>query len=549
MISIRCLAVSAAAALCLSISGLCAATAPVVDTPAGTLQGLSDDAINVFKGIPFALPPVGALRWKAPVELPRWTGVRRATEFGNACMQPHNPAAISIYSADPGPLSEDCLTLNVWAPANAKNLPVIFWIHGGSLTGGSSRYPLFVGSNLAVRGVVVVTINYRLGVFGWLAHPGLSAESPLGISGNWGLLDQIAALKWVQRNIASFGGDPANVTIAGESAGGLSVMYLMASPAARGLFAKAIASSAYMISMPELKQAKYGAASSEQLGVNLTTALHVPDIATLRGMDAQKLLDGSIAAGFPTIGAIDGQLLPRQLVDTFDKGEQAPVPLLAGFNSGEIRSLPILLPPPPPPSAAEYEATIRDRYQDLADEFLRLYPSSNVRESMLATTRDAFYGWSAERLVRKQTALGQPAFLYIWDHGYPAADAAGLHAFHGSEQPYVFGVIGRLPPYWPAIPPTTKERAMSDALIGYLTSFARTGQPEAAGVTAWPAYGTAAAFVAFQDIPKVSTHPLRGMYELVEQVVCRRHASGDQAWIWNVGIIAPKLPPKTAACP
>jgi len=393
-----------------------------------------------------------------------------------------------------------------------------------------------------------VSINYRLGVFGWLAHPRLSAESPLGISGNYGLLDQIEALEWVKRNIASFGGDPANVTIAGQSAGGLSVMYLMASPAARGLFAKAIAQSAYMISTPELKRAIYGVPSSEQLGVNLTTALHVKDIAALRAMDAQTLLDGSVAAGFPTIGAIDGHLLPRQLVDTFARGEQAPVPLLAGFNSGEVRSLPILLPPPPPPSAADYETIIRERYRDLADDFLHLYPSSNVRESMLATTRDAFYGWTAERLVRNQGALGQPAFLYYWDHGYPAADATGLHAFHSSEVPYEFGVLKQLPPHWPEIPDTPQERALSQAVIGYWTSFARTGRPQAANALAWPAYGSKAAYLLFQDVPKPSTHLLPGMYELVEQVVCRRHASGDQAWTWNVGIVAPKLPPRTAAC-
>jgi para-nitrobenzyl esterase len=274
----------------------------------------------------------------------------------------------------------------------------------------------------------------------------------------------------------------------------------------------------------------------------------VADIAALRTMDAQQLLDGSVAAGFPTIGAIDGHLLPRQLVDTFGKGEQAPVPLLVGFNSGEVRSLPILLPPPPPPSAGDYESVIRDRYQDLADDFLRLYPSSNVRESMLATTRDAFYGWTAERLVRDQTALGQPAFLYYWDHGYPAADSAGLHAFHSSEVPYEFGLIERLPPHWPGIPETQQERALSDAVIGYFTSFARTGRPEAANAPAWPAYGSTAAYMSFGDVPKASTHLLPGMYSLVDQVVCRRHASGDQAWTWNVGIVAPKLPSRTAAC-
>ena len=209
--------------------------------------------LRVFKGIPYALPPVGSARWKPPSPMPRWAGVRKATEFGPACFQPKAQLS-SIYAWTPVPMSEDCLTLNIWAPTGARKAPVFFWIHGGALTTGSSRDALYDGARLAEQGIVVVSINYRLGVLGWLAHPELSEESPLGISGNYGLLDQIEALQWVRRNIGAFGGDPSNVTIAGESAGGLSVMYLMAAPPARGLFAKAIAESAYMISTPELKQ-------------------------------------------------------------------------------------------------------------------------------------------------------------------------------------------------------------------------------------------------------------------------------------------------------
>jgi para-nitrobenzyl esterase len=310
------------------------------------------------------------------------------------------------------------------------------------------REETYDGAHLAAHGIVVVSINYRLGVLGWLAHPELSKESPLGVSGNYGLLDQIEALQCVKRNIGAFGGDPSNVTIAGESAGALSVMYLMAAPPARGLFARAIAESAYMISTPELRKATFGSPSAEESGVKLAAALHAPDIAAMRAMDAEKLSLAAPAAGFAPWGAIDGHTLLRQLVDVFDKGEQAPVPLLAGFNSGEIRSLRILAPQPPA-NAAAYETIIRDRYLDLADEFLRLYPGTNMQESILATTRDALYGWTAQRLVRKQTALGQPSFLYFFDHGYPAADAAGLHGFHASELPYVFGTFDSTPPLWP----------------------------------------------------------------------------------------------------
>jgi para-nitrobenzyl esterase len=543
MISLRPLA----AAAWLALSAACALAAnPVVDTPAGKLEGRSEGAINAFKGIPYALPPVGQLRWKAPVEMPRWQDIKSAASFGNACMQPIS-SLLNVYTDDPGPVSEDCLTLNVWAPADAKNAPVFFWIHGGALVGGSSAEGMYDGAKLAAHGVVVVSINYRVGVFGFLAHPELSAESPQGISGNWGILDQIAALKWVKQNIASFGGNPANVTIAGQSAGGLSVMYLLASPMARGLFAKAIAQSAYMITTPELKEAKYGLPSAEQSGVALAAALHKPDIKALRAMDAHELTTAAAMARFSPFGAVDGHVLMRQLVDTFDKGEQAPVPLMAGFNSGEIRSLRILAPPVPA-SASDYETAIRDRYQDLADDFLRLYPSANMQESIFATTRDALYGWTAERLVKKQTRLGQPAYLYIWDHAYPAADTVGLHGFHAEELPYLFETFERVGPHWPKPPETPEEKRTSEALIGYWTSFMRTGKPEAVNAPVWPAYDSTAAYLAFQQAPRTSTHLMPGMYDLVEKVVCRRHASGDQPWNWNVGLAAPKLPVKTAAC-
>jgi para-nitrobenzyl esterase len=396
--------------------------------------------------------------------------------------------------------------------------------------------------------VVVVSINYRVGVFGFLAHPELSAESSQGISGNWGILDQIAALKWVQQNIASFGGDPANVTIDGQSAGGLSVMYLLASPMARGLFAKAIAQSGYMITTPELKEAKYGLPSAEQSGVALAAALHKPDIKALRAMDAEALTNAAAMARFSPFGAVDGHVLKRQLVDTFDKGEQAPVPLMAGFNSGEIRSLRVLAPPAPA-SAADYEAVIRDRYQDLADEFLRLYPSTNMQESIFAATRDALYGWTAERMVKNQTALGQPAYLYIWDHAYPAADSVGLHGFHAEELPYLFGTFERVGPHWPKPPETPEEKSISETLMGYWISFMRSGKPEAPDAPVWSPYDATASYLAFQQVPRASTHLMPGMYDLVEKVVCRRHASGDQPWNWNVGLTAQKLPAKTAACP
>jgi para-nitrobenzyl esterase len=522
------------------------ATSPVASTSAGLLEGTAEDSLNVFKGIPYATPPVGALRWKPPVPMAAWKGTRKATEFGPACVQP-KPTLSNIYEGPPMPMSEDCLSLNVWSPQEAHGAPVMVWIHGGALWGGANRDPLQDGARLARQGIVVVSINYRLGPLGWLAHPALSAESPRGTSGNYGLMDQIAALRWVKDNIRAFGGDPANVTIAGESAGGLTVMYLMAAPQARGLFAKAITQSAYMISMPELKTSKYATPSSEDSGVKLAVALHAPDLASLRALDAEKLTQAAAAAGFGPWLAVDGDLVPAQLVDIFDQGKQAPVPLLAGFNSGEIRSLRGLAPPVPA-NASAYEPVIRDRYGDLADDFLRLYPATNIPESILAATRDALYGWTAESLVHHQAAIGQPAFLYIFDHGYPAADSAGLHAFHASELPYVFGTFGGTPPLWPKVPETARERRLSDAMMAYWSSFVRSGQPSARGETAWPAFDANEAFMAFSDTPQASRHLMPGMYEHVREVVCRRRASETQPWNWNFGLWATPLPDKTGKC-
>jgi len=520
---------------------------PVVHAPAGALRGTTEDGLHIFKGIPYAEPPIGALRWKAPVPKANWSGIRDATEFGPACFQPEGKLN-NIYANKPYPMSEDCLSLNIWTPANAHNAPVFFWIYGGALWGGTSRDPMYDGRKLASRGMVVVSINYRTGPLGWLAHPELSAESPDGISGNYGLLDQIEALRWVKRNISAFGGNPRNVTIAGESAGGLSVMYLLASPPARGLFAKAIAQSAYMISTPDLKVARYGAPSAEAAGVTLGEKLHAPTIAALRAMDPEKLTNAAAAVGYAPFGAVDGKILPRQLVDTFDRGEQARVPILAGFNSGEIRSL-MILAPPVPASPDDYVKSIREKYGDLADEFLRLYPASNMKESILAATRDGLYSWTAERLVRKQADIGVPSYLYLFDHGYPAADEAGLHGFHASELPYVFGTfVGGTPPLWPKVPDTPREQALSDEMIGYWTSFARTGRPQAAHASAWPKFAPARSYMHFADIPKVETKLMPGMYELNEEVMRRRRAAGNAPWNWNVGLASPKLPPATPAC-
>ncbi|MBI1406976.1 MAG: carboxylesterase family protein [Caulobacter sp.] len=518
-----------------------AAKGPVVEAPAGAVRGEAGEGVDVYRGIPYAAPPTGRNRWRPPAPAPAWRGVRDATRFGPACVQPPSRPG-GVYAEDLGAVSEDCLSLNIWTPENASGAPVMVWIHGGSLVAGASRSSLYDGQALARRGIVVVTINYRLGVLGYLAHPDLSAESPDGVSGNYGLLDQIAALRWVRDNIAAFGGNPGNVTIAGESAGGLSVMYLMAAPPARGLFHKAIAESAYMISTPELKTARFGQAPAEAVGEQLASKLGVRGLARLRAMEPFELTWKAAAAGFAPFGTVDGKVLPRQLVEVFDAGEQAPVPLLAGFNSGEIRTLRFLAPPPPG-SPEAYVASIRQRYGPLADEFLRLYPASDMGESILASTRDGIYGWTAERLVRRQTRLGQPAFLYLFDHGYPAADSAGLHAFHASEIPYVFGVIDRTPAAWPKSPATPQEARLSSDMTDYWAAFVRDGAPGGEGASAWRPYGDDRVWMVFRDVPTPATRVMPGMFELHEEVVARRRAVGGIPWNWNLGLVSPPLPP------
>lgn len=520
--------------------------ATTVVAPAGAITGVIEGTARVFKGIPYAAPPVGALRWRAPKAFPVWAGTRAANRFGPACDQAEAPAG--IYTNALPAMSEDCLFLNVWTPPHAAKAPVIVWIHGGALAGGHSDEALYDGQAFAKRGVILVSINYRLGVLGFLAHPDLSAELPDHVSGNYGLLDQIEALRWVKANIAAFGGDPANVTIAGESAGGLSVMYLLTAPSARGLFAKAISESAYMVSMPELSAKANGMPSSESTGAALAAKFWGRSIAELRAMDGEDVTLAAGALGFAPWITVDGKVVPKQLVDSFDRGEQAPVPLLAGFNAGEIRSLPVLLPPGPPPSSGDYETAIQAHYGDLADAFLRLYPDTNVHESQLAAVRDAVYGWTAERLVRKQTALGQPAFLYFFDHGYPTADFIHAHAFHASELPYVFGRLDHTTALWPPIPNAASEKALSDAMADYWTSFARDGRPQANGEAAWAAYGSARAYMHFADTPQAGDDFMPGMYDLNEQVMCRKHGSGDTPWNWNVGTASPVLPGPNAAC-
>ena len=505
----------------------------------GQIQGTVSDGIVSFKGIPYARPPVGEQRWRAPQPAEPWDGILDATRFGPSCIQQAIPR-VSIYYDPPQSMSEDCLSLNVWAPADAENAPVIVWIHGGSLRIGGGAQGMYDGRVFAERGIVFVSINYRLGALGWMAHPELSAESAQGVSGNYGLLDQIAALRWVQENISVFGGDADHVTIMGESAGALSVTYLLASPLARGLFDRAIAQSTNLRAFPSLDQAAFGLPSAEDIGTGIAQALDRPTLAELRAMDAESLTDETARLGFVSQGTIDGWALPDQIIDILARGTQSSTPLLVGFNSGEVRTQRGLLPPIPD-TPEDYERIIRCGYGDDADAFLDIYPASDPEQSTLDAFRDTVYGWAGERLARAQADLGAPSYLYIFDHCYDAARDRDICAFHASELPFVFGQSGEgaaLAPNWPA-PRDEVDTTLSQAMLDYWVSFATTGQPVSDGWPDWQPYANGQSFMRFDDVPHLERDPVAGMYEMHSDWVARQRARGEQ-WFLQIGVNAPQ---------
>jgi para-nitrobenzyl esterase len=516
-------------------------TGPQVRVRAGVLQGVTEAGSRVaaYKGIPYAKPPIGDLRWRPPVPAPAWEGVRDAREFGHACLQPPQQPT-GLYSGGMASTSEDCLTLNVWTPAGARRLPVMVWIHGGALVGGSSSEPLYDGVKVAQQGIVVVSINYRLGLLGFLAHPALSADSRQHLSGNYGLLDQIEALHWVRDNIAAFGGDPRQVTIAGESAGGLSVIALLASPLARGLFTRAIVESGYMPSYRALHDTAFGLSSAEADGAALAAAAGVSSAEALRAADLVTLFMAGLKTGWQPEPVIDGVVLKRQLAETFARGEQAKVPVLAGFNEGEIRSLPFLMPSAPD-SQSVYEADVRSRFGAKAADFLAVYPGVDPKADVMASIRDGLYGWAAQYLVRRQAAAGQSAYLYYFRHSTPAERARDLAAFHASELPYIFGQVGAsaaLGPNWPRPPLTDAESRLSEAMMSYWTSFVRDGVPRASGNPPWPRFtARERGYLDLDERPSAGRDLEPSAFAFADALVTARRQQG-RGWRLDIGFSA-----------
>jgi para-nitrobenzyl esterase len=448
----------------------------------GIVEGrVEEGGVRAFKGIPFAAPPVGALRWKAPQPAKRWNGVRQAAAFGPRCMQRALFADMVFRSNG---VSEDCLYLNVWTPAKkaGEKLPVLVYFYGGGFMAGDGSEPRYDGASMARQGIVALTVNYRLGVFGFMAHPELTAESPHKASGNYGLLDQAAALQWVRRNIAAFGGDPKRVAIAGESAGSYSVSAQMASPLARDLIAGAIGESGSLLGLgpvPTLAQA-------EAEGQRFAERAGAPTLAQLRALPAAKLLEATAGPGTPRFSAVvDGYFLPQSPLAIYRSGQQARVPLLAGWNSEEGSAQAIL--GENPPTEEGFMATLRRVYTDRADEARKAYAGDDIPRLARELASDNFIGFGTWNWIDQHArSSGQPVYRYYYTRPRPATKAGGpaaTGAGHSVEIEYVMGNLDGNQVYaW-----TPEDREVSRKAQAYFANFIKTGNPNGAGLPQWPA--------------------------------------------------------------
>ena len=483
-----------------------------VDVTGGKVSGVVANGIVSFKGIPFAASPVGALRWKAPQPVKPWTGVKQAFEYSASCMQDANFAKIFGTSA---PISEDCLYLNVWTPAKTPGdkLPVMVWIYGGGFVGGMTSVPAYDGTRLAEQGIVLVSVAYRLGVFGFLAHPELSKESGKG-SGNYGVQDMIAGLQWVKANIAKFGGDSSRVTIFGESAGGIAVSMLAASPAAKGLFQRAISESGGNFAPPRF--ANEGGVSgpplkfAEASGQAFLAKLGASDLKAARELPAEKLqaaLGPGLQGGFWPV--FDGDVLPGDQYELYLVKRFNDTPILIGINSDEGA-----LFAPPGATAALFESFVRPSYGKHADAILAVYPHATTEEAAKASRdifRDSVFAWStwAWAMLQAQKGTGK-AFVYYFDHRPPQSSNG---ANHGSEIGYVFKNLGSGGALGLPGPPRPEDLAMSDLVSSYWVNFAKMGDPNGPGLPAWPAFSVTSQNAMHFDT-KSSARPVPNMTQI-----------------------------------
>lgn len=482
-----------------------------VKTDSGIVEAVTEkkSGVRIFKGIPFAAPPVGDLRWKPPQPVKDWKDARKADQFGPRCMQ--RPIFGDMGFRSNG-MSEDCLYLNVWTPAKSskERLPVLVYFYGGGFVAGDGSEARYEGESMARKGIVALTVNYRLGVFGFLAHPELTKESPRHASGNYGLLDQNAALRWVQQNIAAFGGDPKKVTIAGESAGSVSVSAQMASPLSKDLIAGAIGESGSIIGA----LSAVPLAEAEQSGVKFAASVAANSLAALRAMPAEQLLEATAKPGTPfPAPTVDGYLFPKPPVEIYAAGEQARVPLLVGSNSEEIGYFGII--GREKPTLENYRKALERLYRDKAEEVFKLYTASTENEVMDAAqdlASDRFISYSTWKWLELATKTGgKPTYYYLYARPRPAMRAemgdasAGLAggvvrgsqapanarpksrgAVHSAEIEYAMGNLDSNKVYaW-----TPDDYKVSKVMQEYFANFIKTGNPNGPGLPNWPTFDT-----------------------------------------------------------
>jgi para-nitrobenzyl esterase len=464
-----------------------------VKTDSGVLEGGvgNDPAIRVFRGVPFAAPPVGDLRWAPPQPVKHWQGVRKADTFGNHCVQARIFDDI-IFRGEA--MSEDCLYLTVWTPAKSarERLPVYVWFYGGGFAAGGGDEPRYDGESFAKQGIVVVNVNYRLGVFGFLAHPELTRESAHHASGNYGLLDQAAGLEWVRKNIAAFGGDPRKITIGGESAGSLSVSALMASPLSRKLFQQAIGESgAFFGSVGDREMMSL--AESETQGAKFAAAVGARSLAELRAKPAEDLLSEASKpkSGYTFWPTVDGYFLPQEVSSIYTQAKQSQIPLLAGWNADEVRMRVTLAKEKP--NAATVPEQLKQTFGDRAGDALKVYPATTDEQAVRSAgdlASDSFIVHGTWEWVEMQAKTGKPVYRFQFDREVPIPElrkstgVKTLGAVHASELEYVFRTFEYKKADW-----QPEDQKTGETMNVYWANFIKTGNPNGAGLAEWPEFG------------------------------------------------------------
>ena len=508
-----------------------------VATTGGPVHGLvGEDGLKQYHGIPYAAPPVGNLRWAPTAPVQPWTTIREASEPGAACMQPQDESG-SFYGQSGFAMDEDCLTLNVWTRANhdAESLPVMVWIHGGALvTGSSSLYP---GELLTTKGVVLVTINYRLGRFGFHAHEDLSAEHPRSVSGNQGLRDQIFALVWVRDNIKNFGGDPGNVTIFGESAGSLSMSLVQASPLAKGLFHRVIGESGGAFQpMWYRDEATSYAQSAESIGADFAAALAGEggdaSLSALRQLSQEHVLEVTQSApafsNYDSLAIVDGEVIPDEVATIFAEGRQADVPVMIGSNANEGSTFLAFFTPAYGEGAQGFTAFAEATLPEVAASISEFYPASSdeqAEESWIDLFSDVYFAYPMRTWARSMETVSSDAYLYWFTWAPPVENSEQLRAFHAAELGYVFGNVDLF-----GATPTEADYEFSGFMASVWTQFAKTGSPNGEGLPNWPAYTSDNEAYMELGINTGKKAELRiGQMDLIERAWTARRNDGAEA--------------------